>query len=37
MRVRQLGVHCAQGYHYGRPIPLADVLQRLTAAHEAAA
>jgi diguanylate cyclase (GGDEF)-like protein len=30
-RVRELGVHCAQGYHYGRAVPLADVLRRLTA------
>ncbi len=29
-RVRQLGVHCAQGFHYGRPVPLAEVLQRWT-------
>jgi len=30
-RVRQLGVHCAQGYYYGRPVPFADLLARLTA------
>ncbi len=34
-RVRQLGVDCAQGYYYGRPVPLADVLKRLTATQGA--
>ena len=36
-RVRQLGVHCAQGYHFGRPLPLADLLHSLTAAQGDAA
>ncbi len=36
-RVRQLGVDCAQGYYYGRPVPLADLLQRLTAPRGAEA
>jgi diguanylate cyclase (GGDEF)-like protein len=36
-RVRQLGVHCAQGYHYGRAVPLADLLQRLAGPSPVAA
>ena len=32
--VRHLGVTCAQGYFYGHPVPLAALLERLTAARE---
>ncbi len=35
--VRKLGVQCAQGYFYGRPMPLVDALQGLLGFPDAAA
>jgi EAL domain-containing protein (putative c-di-GMP-specific phosphodiesterase class I) len=32
--VRDLGVHCAQGYFYGRPRPLLETLEELLGAQQ---